>query len=222
VFLLVAWISFSLSDSDGSGIVAATANEASYLLSGFDITYPASSHGLGEDLDESYAAVSFDATWSEDTFPGTSQCELMLFNGDGAIVGRSTFSFSSLEQSARLKLHPVPVAERPASVEGGCSEAEPPSQIGYGFTDLAVVDNENTRHGDLLVGTVTTEGGVLPGAHLCTAHLEYADRIEPFLFTLDAGDGNPLSLVLPQELQGARGATVDCEPYSVPVSASGE
>lgn len=111
--------------------------QASYELSDFRIQYPyvdpRDEHAERPVDRSNQAAVSHDAAWAGDTFPGTADCVIVLYGSRGQIVGRMEFELKSYSRRAPggdAFWPQIVVSERPVSADGSCADSVHPAGPG--------------------------------------------------------------------------------------------
>lgn len=198
-------------------VTAAGPDQPTYRLSNFSFQYPFPASGSSEDSAPSpaFAGVTFRSEWVSDIFPGDAECQIILRGADGAVVASWYLLVTTLEPTAVQGPAPVEVAAPPISAAGSCGPAEAPSGH-YQFADVAITDDPDTRQGPKIVGTILASGGVA-GTQSCMAEVRLPNgSFGIHEFTLSAGDGSRLSVLLPPSLSEGISATVSCEPYTIP------
>jgi hypothetical protein len=216
VFGLSVVVAFALAARTEEPTVApAKAGQQTYALSDFTFVYPFRATGSSEDSapSEAFAGVAFRSEWVGDTFPGDGECQIMLHGADGAVVGTWYLLITTLEPTAWQGPSSVDVTGPPSSATAWCGAASAPSGE-YRFTDIAITDDPDTRHGPKITGTILAPTGTA-GTHDCIAQVQLADgSISTHEFTLSAGDGSRLDVLLPPSLSTATSETVSCDPYT--------
>ena len=129
---------FVVSGTDSDQVSAADA-APSYELFNLKIQYPyVNPRDIYTDEVEARtneAGVSYASRWAGSTYPGTANCEIVLYDGDGDIVGRAEFGLSSgSPQYPPTDFWPqVEVTAPPVSATGSCANSVYPTGNGYAF-----------------------------------------------------------------------------------------
>lgn len=199
----------------------------SYVLSDFQVQYPmlvpdvAVNEPVERDTplkpDPTMALVTFRSTWSGDVYPGEAQCEIRLFDADGATVGHESFGFGSFEPPPKNPTSmEVAVDEgkpKPVSADGTCGPGARPGPGTYLVSNLHVVAGDN---GDRLMGDVAWSTESPPRYQYCVATFEMPDgtrQEKPFEMSVPQ-EKNTTILLLPHGYVDATPVGVRCEPYT--------
>ncbi len=199
------------------GFRAAKPGEPTYVLTGLTVEFPYTApDGV---VDESEAGVRYDIAWSTPTYPGRAECELLVLDDDGSVVGSSRYEFMNLvPQVAGDGPLPVPISGVPASVEAACAAATPESGD-YRISNPAVVTDADGA--TTLVADVAFGSDERPGVGACRASLTLASGANTtWAFTLSAPEGRMVIAFLDSAFQGASVQSVSCGPYSTPDSVT--
>lgn len=107
--------------------------QPSYELSNFKIQYPYVDPRdvyVEPSVDRrTQAAVSYSAAWLSDSYPGTANCQIVLYGAGAEVVGRYSFELISYSPEALEGEGfgpPVRVKGRPVAASGSCADSIPP------------------------------------------------------------------------------------------------
>jgi hypothetical protein len=196
-------------------VVEASPEASTYEFSDLVVVYPYDDPRT-QTTDTTAASVSYKANWSTSEYPGLVDCEFVLRDATGAVVGTHTFELSSAsrEQPRAVSSDPIPVSGPPASAEGHCEEGTYSSDSSYRFSSPTI--GRNDRGGARLTFDVYWDGEVHPAMRTCTVVVTYSDGSNRTFgpFGLHLSRSQPFEFDLPPKdsLQGVRGARVDCSP----------
>jgi hypothetical protein len=213
---LVGFAMVAAASSASSGFEPAQADEATYLLSNFSVTYPFVSPvpGKDEQPDLDRALVTYDAAWSGNEFPGTAECRLTATDQAGNQVGEVFFELTAVETAAAGLGQELAVSAAPAAAKGECAQGSYPADASYSFTGTAT---EDVAGGATVWATVRWAGGY-PSVRSCEAKVTLANgMVESQPFNLDVGDGERVPIAILPDTNAA--AVSDVEVACGPVTA---
>lgn len=186
----------------------AAPGEQPYVVDNISVVYPPP--------DGDYVDVSFDYAWAGETYPGPAECQLLLIDAGGEVVGVVDIELDSLEAAAAAHLGRVAdiqAAGDPEEASVRCASARAPDPAGtYAFGALELVDIAG--QGTYLQGTVNWTGSGPSDTHQCTLTVSLpSGEIDEARFTLSAPDGHPLHMWLPGLPSGGQDPVVRCATY---------
>jgi hypothetical protein len=196
-------------------VVEASPEASTYEFSDLIVVYPYQDPRT-QTTDTTSASVSYKTNWSTSEYPGLVDCEFVLRDASGAVVGTHGFELSSASptQPHAFSSDPIPVSRPPASAEGRCEEGTYSAEAGYRFSNPKIGRNE--RGGARLTFDVGWDGDVHPAMRTCTVVVAYSDgssrQFGPFGFHLSRSEPFEFDLPPRDSLKGIRGARIDCSP----------
>lgn len=237
---------------DDGEFVPAGPGEPTYVLTDFRIEYPwARVDGLrgmdpGSEERERYcshpeheaaceaegnAGFFYEWRWATQRFPGTVECRVILFAGNGDEVGRQTWGLSMLERKSRRPSDVlVHVSAPPEHAEAGCEAGTPEERATVVFTYAGSepYDHDADVGGDLPerirlffeVERLVTDPH---GAHVCTMRIRFeTGRRTKSSFNMQGvprQDIMKFDTGLPAS-DPIEDASLTCRPYRKPVKSS--
>lgn len=131
----LSWALLALRGLDSEDALPVADGVANYVALDVEVR-PAVDPDTGE-LDPATAIVSYQLAWASGRYPGEHHCTAVVYDGQGAEVGRKRFQFASFQPVARSEID-MSVSGPPARGDLACDPKRDDTPVAYVISNVLI------------------------------------------------------------------------------------
>lgn len=215
--LPLLWISAFLAAaawSPSGRVVQAAPGQPSYHLEEMTVEYPY----IAEDgaANGSTASVSYSVRWTSESYPGPAECNIVLYDAIGNVVGEQAVEVSTATAASRRREDmPVAVSGVPVRAEGGCAAGSNVRGPGYTFRHIQTLPEQASagRSHAAIMFQSTRASERAPGQRRCNLEVMHDDGSRETYGPITVYIADPEGLVefeVPVPAESVSGSQLTC------------